>query len=132
MKIFKGAIKINAERGYKSLQVPDVCIGKPLEEVEAPDEWFFYMKDGRVACGRESGFLHLSRQGFEANKEILKKALEGNERGTTWEDFEAAAEAELTRCEKDTKKFISQMEAKIEQSKKVLKDKIEKPSANEI
>lgn len=121
MRIFKSSITAMARQGRASLQVPDVAIGKPIPETEEyPDDWFIVLKDNRPAIGRESGFLHLTRKGFEANKHQLQQALVGNPRGTTWEVFESIIMRDFAQVEKNSQKYINDLQKKIVDIQKAL------------
>lgn len=122
MKILEGAIVDSAKKGYLSLQVPDIAIGYPQPPmVDAPDEWFVVLTGERPVIGRETGFLYLSRKGYEANKKLLRDAIDGNPRGITWEQFESAAEAHFAKVKTKTQKYVDQLQSKLE----TIKEKME-------
>lgn len=117
MKVYAGALTLMAAEGRLSVQVPHLNLRivegqvaiADLPTVEIPDEWIESLKgygSGHRRCtGRELGFWHLSRAGYEANKEALRAALVGNARGTTWEQYEAAAEAHFADVEAGTARY---------------------------
>lgn len=78
-----------AARGYMSIQVPEYDLDITAENghavgvtshvsdradvVEYPDNWFIRVANsGSIAVGKQSGHLHLSRRGWEANRDTLR------------------------------------------------------------
>lgn len=132
MKIIKETITMLAASGHITLQVPDAYIGDPEPEMEeAPDEWFMYVKcEGnahRPCVGKESGFLYLSRAGWEANKDRIKEVFEAyNEKmrreypthkWQTWADFEAHVEKHFDDMRKIIQRKIKTLESQAAQLK---------------
>jgi len=128
MLMKKGVITSLASEGRLTLQVPqyDIIIKEGRAffaqsltcaegAKEHPDEWFVWLKNSRPAIGRESGFLFLTRKGWEANKEEIKKAFEASKtkRGT-WKEFEDHAEYHLKEVEEKTQKHIRFLQKKID------------------
>jgi hypothetical protein len=127
MKVFTDFYVSLRNAGYLTLQVPDtaICFGGPGPQmIEAPDEWFEYLKaapgkpgpDGlspmRRVVGRERGFLFLSRAGFEANKQPIRQVWEqalaegrtNRGRGdVSWEGFQAFAAEHFDLVDRATK-----------------------------
>jgi len=84
-----------------SIQIPDMDIelinGRPswveIPSAEFPDEWFLKMKEGyRIAVGKESYFIFLSRQGFKTHEEKLKAAFDASGSKISWDAFCAQCE----------------------------------------
>lgn len=133
MRIVKGTITSLAARGDITLQVPDAWIGSAPAMEEVPDEWFMRVKcEGkgvRPCVGKESGFLYLSRAGWEANKERIKEAFEGyNEKmrreypthkWQVWADFEAHVEQHFEDMRKAVERKVKALEAQAAQLKSV-------------
>lgn len=124
MQILKGAITQLASRGHLTLQVPECAICKPgtnVEMEEAPDEWFCVLKHNCVpASGKESGFLYLTRAGYEANKDALRTAFESAieedwDKDWNWPAFEKMAEAHFQKVEKAITKQKKLLEQKLNQ-----------------
>jgi hypothetical protein len=121
MLIIKGAITHLASRGYITTQVPNIALGNPQpDDEECPDEWFVLLHEGRPAIGKEYGIWHLTRIGWEANKDKIKQAFEealaeGLDRtgGRGWEVFVEQVEEEFVQRKK-----------KFEHYKKSLKQKL--------
>lgn len=133
MYIFVDAITQLAGEGRLTLQVPeqDISFGyvMPTERTEVPDDWFETLRHGykiknpptefahpefstsmRRCFGKEQGFLHLTRKGFEANKEAIKEAwLNGGRYGVPtnqpWEDFERYAEFHFANVDISTERY---------------------------
>jgi len=130
MLMKKGIITSLASEGYLTLQVPqyDIIIkeGRAFAQSltnaegveEHPDHWFIWLKNHRPAVGRETGFLILTREGWEANKEKIKEAFQAS-RGT-WQEFEQHAEDHLKEVEEKTKKHIRFLQKKIDDLNKSL------------
>lgn len=115
MWISKGAITALASRSHLTLQVPTESIGEPTPETEeAPDSWFVDLKDDRpVTNNRESGFLFLSRKGWEANKEAIRLAYIGSCPGNDWEDMEDHAAEHFAMIERKTQRYLQLLREKI-------------------
>lgn len=63
--------------------------------------------------GKESGFLYLTRKGWEHYREQLRAAYLGsNMRHGSWDDFVIAAEGHLLAVEKAAEKFLKELDAK--------------------
>jgi len=131
MQIFVGSITQLSGEGRLTLQVPECCTTNltPLPTMEVPDDWFESLKQSykiknpptefntpsesfsmRRCFGKEQGYLHLTRKGFEANKEAIKQAwLNGGRYGHAtnrpWEDFERYAEFHFTNVELSTQRY---------------------------
>lgn len=112
MRIYEGAITQLAMSGHLTLQVPDQVIGKPVPgTIEVPDDWFVRLKDDRpVTNKRESGFLFLSRKGWEANKSAFVQILGS---GVVWKDLEAHAAEHFAMVERKTQRYLQQLREKI-------------------
>lgn len=122
MKVIKSAISMLSSEGRITLQVPNRALrlpGQPEAEYEeVPDEWLITLKDGRPAAGKESGFLFLTRKGWDANKVKIKEVFSKAkfQRGT-WEEFEAHAEEHFTKVKKRLDKEIKRCEQRLVQLK---------------
>ena len=137
MKILKDAITSLAGEGRITLQVPvyDIMVedgraiahtAYDLEEervADVPDEWFITLRSNSPAVGKESGYTFLSRAGWEANKDEIKKAFESNAhpRGT-WSDFEKYAEHQFTTVKKNANRRIKLLLSKVDQLKEAKKN----------
>ena len=125
MQIIKGTITQLASKGYLTLQIPDVSLGAVPrcgpEWEEAPDEWFVSLKASGhpVTSNRETGYRYLSRKGWEANKDALKRAFVGNPRANTWEDMEAHVAEHFAKVERKTQEYLRQLREKIAAIEKV-------------
>lgn len=131
MKILKDVITHLAGQCRITLQVPDMAISfqnapKGVKYDELPDEWFVYLKGTgqRPAVGKESGFLFLTRAGWEANKDAMQAAFEKGkagrwDRGETWDDFVKHAEIDLASRKKSNAKFRKELKAKLDQLNKI-------------
>jgi hypothetical protein len=121
MKILKGAITSLASEGRITLQIPqfDLCFGNYTPEYEeVPDEWIITLRNSgsRPAVGRESGFWFLTRVGWEANKDAIKKAFESaNFQRGTWKEFEEYAEEHFLEVGKALQKHVDYLQKKIDQ-----------------
>lgn len=102
-----------------TVQVPECAIGSPVpEEIDAPDDWFIRTDGWEL---KPKGFLHLSRAGFEANRDALRTAFEkyihdephGRAGDKTWADFENEIEHFFVGIENRKLKKIALMERKI-------------------
>ncbi len=122
MKILKNSIIYLASCGYRTTQIPqydfDLSGNYSSAYEEIPDDWVMtiYGKTcSRLALGRERGFWHLSRKGFEANKELIQKAFEDSpmKRGT-WEQFLEESEIFWEKIEKGTERYKSTLRKKLE------------------
>jgi len=128
MQIIKGSITYLTETGHLTLQIPDSWIGDKPEMEDAPDEWFIRLKNDRpITSKRESGFLYLTKAGWEANKEKFHAVLKENPRGATWytqfgevsnypnrwENMLARVEEHFQRVEKATQKYLKHLKQKI-------------------
>lgn len=130
MKILTGAITTLASEGRITLQVPQYAIDsdQQAEYEDCPDEWFVFLKGSRPAIGRESGFLHLTRAGFESNESAIRNAFvaavaNGHDRGpgcNTWSDFTKHAEEEFARREAVLATFIANLQSKLNQAESLL------------
>lgn len=72
---------------------------------ELPDDWFCgFDESGLPIYGKQDGFLYLTRKGWEACKEEIRKAYENSElRTKTWEDFEKYADDFLNKVDNKIK-----------------------------
>lgn len=122
MRILRGGITAYASEGKITLQVPVSAIFNPNPEYEdCPDEWFWKLKNGRLAHGAERAFfLFLSPAGYEANKENLRRSLEAAiekvsviPSTSAWEAFEKHAEKFFAEVEKSTRKHYWNLQAKL-------------------
>lgn len=144
MRILRDTITYLAGSGYRTLQIPNVAINLPAptpeirdhgfsdedlermrnfepEYEEVPDEWIVHVHSGcRRYCltdrERRHSFLHLSRAGFEANREAIRQAFENSpmKRGT-WEQFLADAEEEWRKLEAGTERYRANLRRKLTQ-----------------
>lgn len=125
MKIVKDSITVLAGEGWLTLQVPSLALrwpGEPdVEYEDAPDEWFVEVRIGssskhELCVGKERGFPHLSRKGWEANKGKLAAAFAGAsfKRGT-WADFEKHADEFFSELEETRQRRIKAAQDKIKQ-----------------
>lgn len=120
MKIPRSSIVSLSSSGYITLQVPDVVInfggGSLPPDDDLPDEWFVRLTDGVPS---PQGFLHLSRKGWEANRDALweafSKANAHTQRfpGITRAQYEKEIREELKLREKQVAKKIAALEKKI-------------------
>ena len=81
---------------------------------EAPNEWFVELKSNKRPCvGKQQGFTYLSEEGWNKNKNKIKKAFigSGDKMRGTWKDFE---------------KYVAEHFAEVELQKKKLKDKLKR------
>ena len=136
MRLTTDSITSQAARGRCCLQVPEYCIvlgtnAEPEPTQEYPDDWFVRLKHGRpVVAGERTGFLHLTRKGFEANKEALRHAFEEKvgdgtnypQGKNTWEDFERLAEEDFANREKVLRKLKVNLEKKLASINNLLGD----------
>lgn len=99
MKISESALTSHASSGTLTLQIPDTVIvfdhnhpaagvgglvhGVPkavssvdvaTDVIDVPNDWFCHLRHNIPVVGRGSGFLYLTRKGFEANKDKLRAA----------------------------------------------------------
>lgn len=76
MEIFKDTITQLVRRGYPTSQVPSIAIDSPNLPVEiVPDSWLYLMSfTYGIVVGKQTGFLHLSPEGFVANFDQIEKA----------------------------------------------------------
>lgn len=107
-----------------TLQIPDFWVTiqndtytatKSGIEEKYPKEWFIRAKcvgaHHRRVFGKEQGFLFLSREGWEANKEIIKETFEESKLGRyyrgndSWDKFVEEAEKFLDDVDKTTEKY---------------------------
>lgn len=126
-------------RGYITLQVPDLSINfnaqatvvtqETPSQQEIHPEWFWQIKDGRLAIGKEQGFLHWSEKGYRANKEEIRKNFEaalkdGNDRtsGRGWAAFEEHAEEFFKSVRARTEKHIKKLEENLRLANKAKKE----------
>jgi len=121
-------------KGYVTLQIPQFSIDigptpepevePPEPQVELPADWFNVIKYVGNACrpciGKENGFLFLTRKGYEANKERIRKAFEqaiakGLDRtnGEGWLAFEKYAEKHFSEMEKTIEKEKNKFAKKV-------------------
>lgn len=119
MQLLRSSLTYHAESGRKTLQIPDYNIGEPAEPyAEFPDEWFCRLRDRVPAVGRQSGFLWLTRAGYEANRELLLVAYETSTTGRgdgRRETFEAAAQAHFAKVERYRDRAIGKLRRQLEQ-----------------
>lgn len=131
MEILKDAHLTMAEEGRLSVQVPDCAISfnVPGQAPQTPptqtfsDDYFMYAKHigwnrkvgsrYRVATGRECGYLHLTRTGFNHFKNDLKAAFV-NCRGKTWQEYEDAANKFFDVVKAETQKHLVRMQAEVQ------------------
>lgn len=130
------------ERGYISLQIPEYDIdtrtgvsmsidnAKPEDVVDMPDDWFMYVNGELPVIGKQTGFLHLTRKGYEANKDRLKEALKhaikiGYDRtdGKGWIVFEKHAEkhfADMHKAVGRKRMYFKKMLAELDKAEKLI------------
>lgn len=124
MKILKGSIPQLASEGYLTLQIPafDIWIGEsPVASSyeDVPDEWVTILRSNNQFCiGKETGFLFLTRKGWEANKEAIKEAFEKSKmkRGT-WQEFEKHAEDHFADVLSSNTKRLKYLESRVAELK---------------
>ncbi len=144
MRIFRDSITQLAREGYRTTQIPQIAINLPTptphnqrygftdeelasvrnieqEYEEIPDEWIAHVHSScRRYCvtdrERRSAFWHLSRVGFEANREAIRQAFEGSQykRGT-WEEFLEDIEREWQRWDAGTERHIANLRRKLQE-----------------
>lgn len=121
MEILKGAITALVSEGRLTLQVPAYCIGNDPECEIVPDSWFCFLQSNGTPCvGKQSGFLYLTKAGYEANKEDIKVAFEaaiarGLDRtnGVGWPAFEQYVTEHFAKVEKQRKHQAAQLQKKL-------------------
>jgi len=124
MKILKEAITCLAREGRPTLQIPqhDIWFSKePPPDAERfeeiPDEWVISLRNGIPVVGKQEGYLFLTREGWNANKDNIEKAFNSagiNKRGS-WEDFQVHAETHFNLITEATLKRINSHISKIKQ-----------------
>lgn len=128
MKLERDAITTLAGEGRCTLLVPDVLLFVPGYDESSvvyedfPDDWFVVLTPaGAPVAGKENGYTYLSRKGYEANKDALKKAFESSEgiRGKTWADFEKHAEEHFDKVAKARASKLKMLRAKVADLEKV-------------
>lgn len=133
-KVHKSTITCLASEGRLTLQVPDVMLtisGMPddpvVEEVEpmevVQDDHFIYLKGGnhKVCVGRESGYLFFTEAGFNHYREELKAAFNSyQQRGHTWEEFEAYAAKEFEKRKQAAAKQLATAEERLAELKSLI------------
>lgn len=136
MKILKGVITTLAGEGRMSLQVPqytvivhneraiayDASQVKPDDVIDAPDEWFVYLRNNSPAVGKESGHLFLTRAGWDANRKEIREAFLNSEfpRGT-WADFQDHVDMHFAEVKRNGNRRIKLLNDKVKQLKEALK-----------
>lgn len=103
MKLNPESLLHLVQAGYFSTRVPELHVTAGMElrsngeletAVEMPDEWFCRVKiasgGARLTFGKEKGYLHLSEEGWNANRDRMREAF--NPCRGTWEEFEAYVE----------------------------------------
>ena len=109
------------DRGYLTLQIADEQITIAKDRITktktiAPDDFpkghAAYLHNNRFALGREKGFLHWTRLGYESNKDIIKQKWESQ--GKDWDEFEKFAEHFFHHLNKANKKYKKDLQQKIE------------------
>lgn len=125
-------------RGYLGTQIPEFDIdthkmeysmsidnANPKDVVDMPDDWFMYSNGSSPLIGNQKGFLHLSRKGYEANKDRLKAAFllaisQGWDRtnGRGWVAFEEEAEEFYSGLKKSCQKMRKNLKKKLIDLKK--------------
>ncbi len=128
MKIFKGQITKLREEGYLTLQIQDLAFGGNPEIEEIPDSWVWRTNLRRLSVGGEQGFLHISPQGYLANKEkILDAYANGLLRGDAPVEpekrrifFDNFAQNEFDLIIKGTKKFAKNLRQKARKVEKTI------------
>jgi hypothetical protein len=135
MKITKGNITHYASQAKPYLQLGEIdiittngklqainSIDNPANTViDAPDDWFVRLRDNVPVTGKQDGFLHLSKKGWDANKDDIKAAFEATnpkERRAdcqTWQEYEkiinneefASIHKNTLRAQERTKKALA-------------------------
>ncbi len=122
MKLPEDSIITLAQEGRMTLQVPTCWYGEPAPKlVDYPDDWFIHITGGRPALGREKGFLHLTRAGWEANKEDIRKAYEGSgDPEGSWQEFEKFVEVEFVERKKALQKHRDNLRKKMKDAEALL------------
>ena len=130
MLVFKDWLESLVSNRHYSLQIgelevkvtPESAIGFTASQspedkvVECPDEWFVRLRYDHPVVGRQQGYLHISRKGWKANQEQIKKLSEA--KGQDWEEYQKWAEEHFERVEKATKKAIEQAKKNLAQLEK--------------
>ena len=115
MRVLKGSLTMLAGEGRITLQVPEFSAGVTTDEFEEiPNDWLHEVRYAggklRVCCGKETGFIHFTRKGFEAMRERLRAAFLGSGtakiRREAWSEFERHAEDEFENIRQTTLKRI--------------------------
>lgn len=106
------------DEGRITLQVPGI-----ENDTAAPKEWWCKI-GGRYspAVGKESGFEHLTRKGWEDNMPEVKTRYEsaksrGYDRGIPWEQFEVYVENHFSRVETIRARRIALLTGKLDELK---------------
>lgn len=125
MKILKGALFAMASKGRLTLQVPSYSGTGAPETEEIPDDWVVLLTGSGMApaVGREGGLLFMTRAGYAANKDRLRKVFEaGPDRtdGVGWKAFEVKAERHFANVDKSLKRKIALLEKKVAELKSII------------
>lgn len=135
MEILKDAHLTMVKEGRVTLQVPEweIVPNKPAgtmlaqgvtnNGVSYPDDYFMHTKiigynrkvgcRQRAAVGREEGFLHMTRTGYNYFKAELK-ANWSQMRGSTWQDFDDAAEQFFKVTLDECQKHLIRLQAEVQ------------------
>lgn len=120
MKFHLEDITQHAKGGWASLAIYS-SYGKwvsPL--IDYPDEWFHVLEIGdKPRIGKKSGYVHLSRAGFQAFEPDLFAAFQQSNNASfpTWDLYKAALEAHFAQVEKARLKLIAKYEKILEELK---------------
>jgi len=128
MKLERDAITTLASEGHCTLQVPTLVLfsehdADSVVYEDFPDDWFVVLSSSAApALGKEGGFTHLTRKGYAANKDALKKAFEASAgRGrNTWASFEREAEEHFAQVEKARDNKLKLLRAKVAELEKLV------------
>lgn len=115
MRLLRRAIFYFIERGDYVLEIPEtlpVIQGEQGPE-ELPDEWFCRLKNpfsGEPALS--SGILHLSRAGFNANRDQMREVFNTTNQFTdiSWQEFELRANEHFNRVQRQVELKIHALE----------------------
>ena len=116
--------------GRVTLQIPDIEVDfsnrtSSRSDFSAyPKDWFVKLNNNIPAVGKQDGFTHWTKKGWEANKDKIKDAFlkTSTPRGYTWEDFEKHASEHFASVQKKTERKIKDLSSKLD----ALKDMLER------
>jgi hypothetical protein len=92
-----------------------------------PAKWFMETKGWTPCLGKQRGFPHFTKAGWEANKAKIKELYEeaiqnpNMNRGETWKDFEEYAQMFFKAVESSLIRKIKKLNNDLAQAKELLK-----------